>query len=315
MPEEWAIEELNLQTFSQAGSQVATGQSGERLPGNAAADTSSPTGPQTATDGVSGMSTVAKKKDGATTSDKPFILSEGLPPVPAKLVARMLRGEFIDMMELLRDNLEAQRRAALQETLAIPGPSMHRPHQEVPDILSWVQCFSIYTAVIASKFPERVQKLLAYQTLIVREARRCGGRGWLSYDTFFHQQMVGEWRGDEWGRLNPYLFSSTFLAFGGQHRPNCTLCLEPDHQEDDCALAKSKSPYLPVKQSSPRNTPWESTLKSGKGKAPRTTVCFSWNQGSVPFPIVNIGMSAYAVVGSTRSYTVVLSDLQRNVGP
>ena len=106
------------------------------------------------------MSTVAKKKDGATTSDKPFILSEGLPPVPAKLVARILRGEFIDMAELLRDNLEAQRRAALQETLATPGPSMPRPRQEVPDILSWVQCFSIYTAVIASKFPERVQKLL-----------------------------------------------------------------------------------------------------------------------------------------------------------
>ena len=39
MPEERAIEELNLQTFSQAESQVATGQSGERLPGDAAADT------------------------------------------------------------------------------------------------------------------------------------------------------------------------------------------------------------------------------------------------------------------------------------
>ena len=106
------------------------------------------------------------------------------------------------MAELLRDNLEAQRRAALQETLATPGPSMPCPRREVPDILSWVQCFSIYTAVIASKFPERVQKLLAYQTLIVREARRCGGRGWLSYDAFFRQQMVGEWRGDEWGRLS-----------------------------------------------------------------------------------------------------------------
>lgn len=141
---------------------------------------------------------------------------------------------------------------------------MPRPHREVPDILSWVQCFSIYTAVIASKFPERVQKSLAYQTLIVREARRCGGRGWLSYDALFRQQMVGEWWGDEWGRLNSYLFSSTFLVFGGHHQPNCTLCLEPYHQEEDCALAKSKSPYFPVKQSSPHDTPRESTYKAEK---------------------------------------------------
>ena len=44
--------------------------------------------------------------------NKPFILSEGLPPVPYKLTARILKGEFVDMAELLHDNLEAQRRAA-----------------------------------------------------------------------------------------------------------------------------------------------------------------------------------------------------------
>ena len=44
-------------------------------------------------------------------ASKPFILSEGLPPVPHKLVLRVLRGEYVDMAELLRDNLEAQRRS------------------------------------------------------------------------------------------------------------------------------------------------------------------------------------------------------------
>ena len=122
---------------------------------------------------------------------KPFILSEVLPPVPAKIVTRILRGEFIDMAELLRDNLEAQHRGALQDVPSSTGVS--RSRREVPDLLSWVQCFGIYTAVVASAFPERVHKLLAYQTLIIREARRCGGKGWLAYDSFFRQQ------------LNPYL--------------------------------------------------------------------------------------------------------------
>lgn len=47
-----------------------------------------------------------------------------------------------------------------------------------------MQCFGTYMAVVTSKYPDRVLQLLAYQMLIVREARRCGGRGWLAYDLF-----------------------------------------------------------------------------------------------------------------------------------
>ena len=35
----------------------------------------------------------------------PFILGEGLPPIPAKVQ----KGDFVDMAELLRDNIEADR--------------------------------------------------------------------------------------------------------------------------------------------------------------------------------------------------------------
>jgi hypothetical protein len=154
-----------------------------------------------------------KKKD---SQPKPFLLSEGLPPVP---VGRILKGEFIDMAELLRDNLEAERRGVLQDASSSSSSSSQGcSRREVPDLLSWVQCFA---AVVASEYPERVLKLLAYQ---VREARRCGGWGWLTYDTVFCQQMAREWRGEEWGRLNPYPFSSTFFTLG----------------KEDCALAKGK---------------------------------------------------------------------------
>ena len=109
---------------------------------------------------------------GVKQLEKPFILSEGLPPVPYKLASKILRGEYIDMAKLLRDNLEAQRRAATTE-VATPHPaSTPKNRREVPDILSWVQCFGVYMAVVTSTFPERTKELLAYQTLIVREARR-----------------------------------------------------------------------------------------------------------------------------------------------
>ena len=35
-----------------------------------------------------------------------FILSEALPVVPAKLVTKIRSGEYIDMAELLKDNIE-----------------------------------------------------------------------------------------------------------------------------------------------------------------------------------------------------------------
>ena len=55
--------------------------------------------------GTSGVAVVVVKEQAWTWKAiervaKPFILSEGLPPVPAKIVTRILRGEFIDMAEL-----------------------------------------------------------------------------------------------------------------------------------------------------------------------------------------------------------------------
>ena len=279
MPEGTAVENMGLPLISRDD----TAPGGEDRP-----TASEEEGHPKPGDGKATQADVSQLKALKVTEEapKPFLLSEGLPPVPAKLVGRILKGDFIDMSELLRDNLEAQRRGVFQEqsagTLSVPAVG-NRIRREVPDLLSWVQCFGIYTAVLASKYPERVQKLLAYQTLIIREARRCGGKGWLSYDTYFRQQMVGEWRGDEWGRLNPYLFSSTFMALGGPQRLRCSLCLEADHREEDCALAKTKIPSG-IKQSARKESQQDSDSHLGNKKSPRSSVHFTWNQGEYLFP-------------------------------
>ena len=90
----------------------------------------------------------SKDAGGATSGDSssamvsslPFILSEGLAPVPTKLVARIHRDEFVDMADLLLDNLEARRQGDLLEaTSSTMEPKRNR--REVLDLLSWVQCF------------------------------------------------------------------------------------------------------------------------------------------------------------------------------
>ena len=41
--------------------------------------------------------------------NNPFVLSEALPVVLTKLVGRIRRGEFVDMAELLKNNMEVDR--------------------------------------------------------------------------------------------------------------------------------------------------------------------------------------------------------------
>ena len=55
----------------------------------------------------------ANSKETVVTPQQPFLLSEGLAPVLAKLVDKIIRGDFVDMAELLRDNLEVQRRGSV----------------------------------------------------------------------------------------------------------------------------------------------------------------------------------------------------------
>ena len=54
---------------------------------------------------------------------QPFLFSQGFPPVPAKLVGKILRLEFVDMAELLRDNIEAERRRGSQGESSSGSPT------------------------------------------------------------------------------------------------------------------------------------------------------------------------------------------------
>ena len=60
--------------------------------------------------GAEPKSTQSDLKEGSGDSLGVFIVSEGLPPVPVKLVTKIQRGDYVDMAELLRNNMEMERR-------------------------------------------------------------------------------------------------------------------------------------------------------------------------------------------------------------
>lgn len=248
------------------------------------------------------------------TTAQPFILSECLPPVPAKLVAKIIKGDYVEMAELLRDNIEMERRGAAVDTSACSGTNRLQ-RREVPDFLSWLQCFGTYASIVGNHKPKKIRQLLAYQTIMIREARRCGGSGWQGYDAMF-RQMAATVPDTDWGQLNSALYTVTFMAQQNGRGKTCQFCLETDHLSTDCAMAPVRQAgrvapqgggsisagYESRRQGSvgigwiPGTTNLEqrrvSTSKPGRGGRrggyqsalpPAKRACYAWNEGACDF--------------------------------
>ena len=224
-----------------------------------------------------------------TPPSPPFIVGEGLPVVPAKLATKIQRGEFVDMADLLKDNLEAERRR-----LSVAGGVMASllagkpPRREVPDLLSWLTSFGMYASILTEKHPQLTLGLWAYQTFMVREARRCGGHGWQDYDLMFRQQAVATEL--KWASINSSLYTVTFGAPSSRVQTApieksqvrvmgvYKWCQEPDHTSADCALA-------PLPNQDRRGSRIKSTSRQQRsGSRPGVQrPCFSWNNGKCRF--------------------------------
>ena len=208
----------------------------------------------------------------------PFIVGEALPVVPGRLVKKILRGEFVDMTELLKDNIEAERRRLAA------GDNTHgqRPsRREMPDFESWLQSFSAYAAVICSRYPHKGKELWAYQATMIAEHRKCGGRGWLLYDTAFRQQITSL-EATDFSRINQSLYSTTFLAYRGRGQ-FCVRCMMSDHEQEDCALHPNRA--LPLVQlrdlgvgPSRREEHEDPRRRAARG------ACFAYNDGRCSSP-------------------------------
>ncbi len=104
-------------------------------------------------------------------------IGEGLPPVPQKLAAKIHRWEYVDMGELLPEFLARQREEDEAKDRAA------RQGRKVTDILTWVQRFSAFVAVMAPVEPQVVPEMMAYLSLIVRASQDFEGLGWVRYDS------------------------------------------------------------------------------------------------------------------------------------
>ena len=116
-------------------------------------------------------------------------MGEGLPPVPLKLVESIHKWAFIDMAELLPEYWGTAHSSRV-ETELTQGNSWLGSKKKVTDILTWAQCFAVYTSVMASRNPEAVPELLAYLVCILHMSQDFGGLAWVNYDSAFRCQAA-----------------------------------------------------------------------------------------------------------------------------
>lgn len=212
-----------------------------------------------------------------------LILSSALQPIPGRLVRRIRSGEFVEMRDLLSDNV------ALHEQLeSIQGPLISavtpaglRPRvREVPSLISWVFCYLAYVAVRTNDEPTR--DLITYCRLIIREALRHGGQGWQEYDRSFRAQAAIDTT-LRWNGLLPDLQATTMLGQRAGGGSSCSLCRGVDHSTSQCALGPLQQPVVSHQAGTSGNT--STTNGGGRRDHPRfRPVCTSWNGGHCSYP-------------------------------
>ena len=141
------------------------------------------------------------------------------------------------MRELLTDNISLNQQIdVLWGHCALPAlPGVLKPRlRKIDSLSSWIYCFLAYV-VIRSQEP-RTRDMLAYARLLVREAQRHGGRGWLDYDRIFRQQAAID-PSLQWNTLHPSIQAATIVGGLPGSGTFCTLCRGSDHPTSNCTLA------------------------------------------------------------------------------
>ena len=139
--------------------------------------------------------------------NKAFVVGPGYAPVPFKLVSKITAGLFVDLADLLPDNIRAQEiepQAFLEGKLVVSGSK--KRVIEIADIITWIEAFTIFSMILCHTFPSRWKDLNQYKLLIIQTARRFSDKSWLHYDIAFRKEAAASGSTD-WSRMHPDLYN------------------------------------------------------------------------------------------------------------
>lgn len=153
------------------------------------------------------------------------------------------------MKELLADNMSLCHQLKAFPVSQHLFAGVTKPQlREIDSVLTWASCFLAYAAVKSAD--QATRNLLTYGRLVIREAQRHSGLGWLEHDRLFRQHAALS-PSTVWHELNPSLHASTVLSYQAGPSRVCSICHEPDHVAAACAMQVLQPTHLSL-QPNPR---------------------------------------------------------------
>ena len=172
------------------------------------------------------------------------VVAEGVPPVSCRLVERIRKWEYVNLMDLLKDPTTDHLVLVNGQLVAMRTDQRPRSSKAITDIFTWLQAFSVFKTVLLSSedtTKEEAAGLAAHCYLILQMSKDCQGTQWAKYDQDFHKWAAAKGI-QKWGELN-------FTIYG-----RCLVSQQPCHSVQMNAGSKQKRK-------------WDSS------------VCYCWNDG------------------------------------
>ena len=166
------------------------------------------------------------------------VLGTGLPSLPKKIVDKIVAGEYVDFAKLppARGKARAVPQALEGQIVVIQAADLLQSRRVIPDLATWLQCYAIFAAVIATKNPDRLPDLMAYMSIIAKASQKFAWPSWVVYDQNFRQEAACT-ANIQWARVDPSIYTQCFTGMAIGAEGWCRLCQSIEHSSETCPLA------------------------------------------------------------------------------
>lgn len=191
----------------------------------------------------------------------------GLAAMSKKMVARILAGEYVDFGELPPAKGKSRSPQSVEgQVIVVQAADLVQTRKLIPDLATWTQCFSLYVATLARKYPEKVPELMAYQTIVAKASLKYRWPSWLVYDQNFRQDAAGN-PTQSWAKADASIYAQCFTGQALSTENWCAKCQGLDHSSQNC-------PYRP------RKRPWSAVggASSSPSRHDQGVVCIKYNK-------------------------------------
>ena len=129
------------------------------------------------------------------------------------------------------------------------------------NIFTWLKCYGAMVGILASRYPQKVVELMAYQSTIIKCRTDFEGIAWVTYDRAYRTQAA-VLKTLDWSKLNPTLYS---LCLAGRAKSDiaCSFCRSQEHKSIDCPETQSSNSSYYDRKHNRSNRPHYSSASNG----------------------------------------------------